>query len=100
MADLSEREIDSLANAFEIKMRDLLEAHAKEMKKASKDARDATVEALTGYTWDNRHRVRRAIEWAMKQRDSHTKRQAMFWGAIIVLGVGHLWESIIGVFHG
>ena len=99
MTALTERDIESITNAIDLKVRDRLDEHRKEMKVASKEARNAAVEALTGEPWENRAKVRAAVQWAHERKESNSRRRVAFWGAITILAANQFWDTLTGAFH-
>lgn len=96
---ISDAEIKAITNAIDLKVRDRLDQHREEMKKSSREAREVTVESLTGYKWDDRYVVRNTIQWAVKKHKKENRNLITFWGAAIVLGTTAFWDHIKGIWQ-
>ena len=100
MAALSDREIKAISDSISLDVRKILEAHEAKMQESSREAREATVETITGFPWDKRHYVREGIQWAVEQKATHNRRRVAFWGALMVVAVSQGWEHVAGFFNG
>lgn len=102
MSDLkiSQIDIDAITNSVKLIVHAQLADHKAEMVAASKETRDATVEALTGNSWEKRYRVRSGIEWAIRQDETQTRRRITLFTIGSGAGVTAFWEKISSFFNG
>lgn len=100
MAALSDRELDAISDSISLRVLKVLGEHEEKMHESSRIARESVVEAVTGYAWKDRHKVRGTIQWATEQKDTHNKRRTILYTIITGLGIGSMWESIANFFSG
>jgi len=67
-----------------------------EMKAANKEAREVVIEAVTGFRYEDRHKVRNAVQWAYSSMHTITRWKIMVIAAVGGIAAKAFWTDIFG----